>query len=54
MPATNRVGGTYVSPSLRKVIAADFLYAGDDPANAGDWDNQGHGTRVADTPWARR
>jgi subtilisin family serine protease len=47
MPATNRVGGTYVSPSLRKVIAADFLYAGDDPANAGDWDNQGHGTRVA-------
>lgn len=46
-PPTNRVSGTNVNLGLRKAIAADFLYAGDDPANATAWDNHGHGTRVA-------
>lgn len=46
-PATNRLGQTNVNGALRKVIAADFLYAGDNPAVATHWDNEGHGTRVA-------
>ena len=46
-PATNRLGQTNVNWALRKVIAADFLYAGDNPAVVTHWDNQGHGTRVA-------
>lgn len=47
VPPTNRVTGTNVNGTLRKVIAADFLHAGDDPAVAAHWDNQGHGTHVA-------
>jgi len=47
LPPTNRIDGTNVNLTLRKVIAADFLYPGDDPANVTHWDNQGHGTRVA-------
>lgn len=46
-PATNRLGQTNVNWALRKVIAADFLYAGDDPGEVTHWDNQGHGTSVA-------
>lgn len=46
-PATNRLGQTNVNGALRKVIAADFLYAGDNPAVVTHWDNQGHGTSVA-------
>lgn len=45
-PPTNRVDGTNVNLSLRKVIAADFLYAGDDPADPLAWDNHSHGTHV--------
>jgi serine protease AprX len=41
------VDGTNVNRSLRKVIAADFLYAGDNPLTATHWDNNGHGTHVA-------
>lgn len=47
MPPTNRMGGTNVDWSQRKVIAADFLYAGDDPTSVLAWDNNGHGTHVA-------
>ncbi len=46
-PPTNRVSGTNVNLGLRKVVAADFLYEGDNPANASHWDNNGHGTRVS-------
>ncbi len=46
-PPANRVDGTNVNLSLRKVIAADFLYAGDDPADPLAWDNHGHGTHVS-------
>jgi len=46
----------HVNPARRKVIAYDFLYSCDqfpntngcdDPANALDYDNQGHGTHAA-------
>lgn len=47
LPPTNRVDGTNVNLALRKVIAADFLYAGDDPSVATHWDNQNHGTHVS-------
>lgn len=47
LPPANRVHQTNVNWALRKVIAADFLYAGDDPASSTAWDNQGHGTHVA-------
>ncbi len=47
LPPTNRIDGTNIDLGLRKVIAADFLYEGDDPANPLDWDNHGHGTSVA-------
>ncbi len=47
LPPTNRLGGTNVNLSLRKVIAADFLYAGDNPSVSTHWDNDGHGTRVS-------
>ncbi len=46
-PPANRLGETNRNPSLRKVIACDFLWGGDNPSDASDWDNQGHGTRVA-------
>ena len=46
-PPTNSADGIEVGLSPRKVIAVDFLYEGDDPADPADWDNQGHGTRVA-------
>ena len=46
-PPTNRVGGISVDLQMRKVIAVDFLYSGDDPANPAAWDNYGHGTGVA-------
>lgn len=47
IPPTNRVSGTNVDLGLRKVVAVDFLYEGDNPANASHWDNNGHGTRVS-------
>jgi hypothetical protein len=47
LPPTNDTSGTNVNPSLRKVIAADFLYSGDFPPVHTSWDNNGHGTRVA-------
>ena len=47
LPPTNRIDGTNVNLGLRKVIACDFLYGGDDPASPTAWDNQGHGTHVA-------
>jgi len=47
LPPANGLSGTNVNTTLRKVIACDFLYAGDNPASSGGWDNQGHGTRVA-------
>jgi subtilisin-like proprotein convertase family protein len=49
LPLTNTGGGTAVNPSHRKVLAVDFLYAADDPANPTHWDNQNHGTHVAGT-----
>ncbi len=49
LPWTNVGGGTAVNPSHRKVLAADFLYAAEDPANPAQWDTQGHGTHVAGT-----
>ena len=36
-----------VDLSRRKVVAYDFLYSGDDPANPAAYDNQGHGTHAA-------
>jgi len=47
LPPTNRIDGTNVNLSLRKVIAADFLYGPDDPADPLDWGSHYHGTRVA-------
>lgn len=47
LPPTNRINGTVVDLSLRKVVAANFLYDPDDPADPLDWDSHGHGTRVA-------
>ena len=49
LPLTNIGGGTAVDPNHRKVLAVDFLWAADDPANPAAWDNQGHGTHVAGT-----
>ena len=46
LPPSNRVHESTVNTNLRKVIAADFLYMGDNPANVRHWDNQGHGTFV--------
>ncbi len=46
-PPTNRLGGTTVDRGLRKVIAADFLWAADNPANLQHWGSHYHGTRVA-------
>lgn len=34
-------------PTRRKIVLYDFLYAGDFAAGAEDFDNEGHGTRVA-------
>src|SRR5882672_10007114 len=36
-----------VDLSRRKVVAYDFLYAGDNPADPAAYDNQGHGTHAA-------
>jgi hypothetical protein len=36
-----------VDTSRRKIIAYDFLYAGDDPDSPAAYDNQGHGTHAA-------
>jgi len=47
LPPANDASGTNLNLSLRKVIAADFLYSGDFPPTHTSWDNQGHGTRVA-------
>lgn len=47
LPPANVMGGTAVDPTRRKVIAYDFLWSGDDPANPLAWDNHGHGTHVA-------
>ena len=50
LPLTNiGSGATAVDPNHRKVLAVDFLWAADDPANVAHWDNQGHGTHVAGT-----
>jgi len=46
-PPTNVAGATASDPTRRKVVAYDFLYAGDDPANNRAYDNHGHGTHVA-------
>lgn len=46
-PATNRLGEVRVDLAQRKVIAVDFLHAGDDPTDPRGWDNHGHGTGVA-------
>jgi subtilisin-like proprotein convertase family protein len=42
-------GSAAVDPNHRKVLAVDFLWNADDPADPADWDNQGHGTHVAGT-----
>lgn len=47
LPPVNRTSTTTSNPSLRKVIAADFWYASDDPQQATHWDDHGHGTAVA-------
>jgi hypothetical protein len=48
VPPINRtLDGMNVDLSRRKVIAYDFLYSGDDPANPAAWDNSGHGTHAA-------
>ncbi len=47
LPPANRIDGTNVNLALRKVIAADFLYPGDNPTIPTHWDNQGHGTHVS-------
>ncbi len=49
LPLTNIGSGTAVDPSHRKVLAVDFLWSSDDPANPTHWDNQGHGSHVAGT-----
>lgn len=49
LPLTNIGNGTAVNPNHRKVLAVDFLYPADDPANPTHWDNQNHGTHVAGT-----
>ena len=49
LPLTNTGGGTAVDPNHRKVLAVDFLWSADNPANPAHWDNQGHGTHVAGT-----
>jgi len=47
LPPANIDGATAVDPSLRKVIAVDFLLDAEDPGNPLDWDTEGHGTSVA-------
>jgi subtilisin family serine protease len=47
LPPINLGGETNVDLALRKVVAADFLYEADDPADPTAWDNHGHGTSVA-------
>jgi hypothetical protein len=48
VPPINRtLDGMNVNLTRRKVVAYDFLDAGDDPANRAAWDNQGHGTHAA-------
>jgi len=49
LPLINVGGGTAVDPNHRKVLAVDFLWASDDPANPAHWDSQNHGTHVAGT-----
>ncbi len=49
LPLTNTGSGTSVNPNHRKVLAVDFLYAAENPANPAQWDTQGHGTHVAGT-----
>jgi len=50
LPLTNiGVGATAVDLNHRKVLAVDFLWSLDDPANPAHWDNQNHGTHVAGT-----
>lgn len=49
LPLTNLGGGTAVDPNHRKVLAVDFLWTADDPANPAHWDTEGHGTHVAGT-----
>jgi len=49
LPAVNDATGIITSPTRRKVIAVDFLWGEDDPANPAAWDDQGHGTHVAGT-----
>lgn len=50
LPLTNiGVGATAVDPNHRKVLAVDFLWSADDPADPVDWDNHGHGSHVAGT-----
>jgi hypothetical protein len=39
--------GTSVAASARKVVAVDFLWSADDPADPLAWDDQGHGSHVA-------
>lgn len=50
LPLTNLgTANTAVNPAHRKVLAVDFLWGADDPADPVDWDNQGHGSHVAGT-----
>ncbi|HEX5041269.1 MAG TPA: S8 family serine peptidase [Candidatus Polarisedimenticolaceae bacterium] len=49
LPLTNIGNGTAVNPNHRKVLAVDFLWTADDPANPTRWDSEGHGTHVAGT-----
>ncbi len=46
-PAVNLEAGIDVESGARKVVAYDFLYPFDDPADPGDYDSHGHGTHVA-------
>ncbi len=45
-PMVNVNGGTAVDMTHRKIIAYDMLWSEDDPADATEYDNHGHGSHV--------
>jgi len=46
-PPVNLPGEIAFDPTLRKVVAYNMLWDGDDPADPGDYDDHSHGTHVA-------
>jgi subtilisin family serine protease len=48
-PTSNLGAGTAIDSTRRKILAVDFLWATDSPADPTDWDDDGHGTHVAGT-----